>query len=242
MTKDDLYATECAKRGSFEFNEAVVGVFPDMLRRSIPGYQASIAAIGSLAGSRVQPGTRCYDLGCSLGAAALAMQRNVSVDGCQILAIDSSQAMISRCRELIDAEPPGGPDIELVLGDIRDTAIHNASLVVMNYTLQFIAPAHRDELMEKIACGLVADGVLVLSEKVVDDDSAVEQMLVDLHHDFKRGNNYSDLEISRKRNAIEDVLVPETTSAHFERLRRAGFRHVGIWLRYFNFVSIVAIR
>ena len=242
MPKDDLYATETADRGSFEFNEAVVGVFPDMLRRSIPGYEASIAAIGSLAGSCVQPGTNCYDLGCSLGAAALAMRRRVAVDGCRIIAIDNSPAMVTRCRELLDAEQPGGPDIELLLGDIRNAEIEHASLVVMNYTLQFLAPEHRDAMMRRIARGLVPDGVLVLSEKVVDEDPAVEKMMVDLHHDFKRGNNYSELEISRKRNAIEDVLVPETTTAHFDRLREAGFRHVGVWLRFFNFVSIVAIR
>jgi len=114
--------------------------------------------------------------------------------------------------------------------------------VVLNYTLQFLPLEDRETMIGRIAAGLNDGGLLVLSEKVVDPDPAIEALLVNLHHEHKRRNDYSQLEISRKRTALEDVLIPETVELHRTRLLRAGFRSAAVWLRYFNFVSIIAIR
>jgi tRNA (cmo5U34)-methyltransferase len=115
-------------------------------------------------------------------------------------------------------------------------------MVVLNYTLQFLAMDDRDLIMRSICNGLNDGGLLVLSEKVVDENESMEQLLIDLHHEHKRRNDYSALEISRKRAALENVLVPETVAAHHSRLAAAGFSHSAVWLRYFNFVSIIAIK
>ena len=245
MAEDRIYAQK-SDIEPFRFDTTVAAVFPDMLQRSIPGYAASIEAIGSLAARFVHPGTRCYDLGCSLGAATLAMRQAIqakAVPDCRILAIDNAPAMVERCREIVAADAAEtGPAVEVILGDIRDVAIRNASMVTLNYTLQFVEPPDRNKLIRRIHDGLNAGGVLVLSEKVVDPDPEIEQLLVDLHHEHKRRNRYSALEIARKRAALENVLLPETVAAHRTRLETAGFSRVGVWLRYFNFVSIVAIR
>jgi tRNA (cmo5U34)-methyltransferase len=243
MSRDTLYAPESAEIGPFEFTDEVARVFPDMLKRSIPGYAASIQAIGTLAAELVQPGSRCYDLGCSLGAATLAMRRNIEASGCRIIAVDNAPPMVSRCRDMLaEDQKPGQPEVSVIEANIQDVDITRASMVVMNYTLQFLPLAERSTMIGKIAEGLLPGGVLVLSEKVVDEDPAVEKTLQNLHIEFKRRNAYSDLEISRKRAAIENVLVPETVRTHKQRLTDAGFSHAGVWLRYFNFISIIAIR
>lgn len=243
MFRDEIYTSGSGRTGPFEFDEAVARVFPDMLRRSVPGYADTLRAIGDLARRYVRPDTQCYDLGCSLGAATLAIQKNVRAAGCRIVAIDNAPAMIERCRSVVAAEAdPQGPAVDVVEADVRTTAIENASMAVMNYTLQFLPVEERAGMLRRIAEGLHAGGVLVLSEKVVDPDPAIQELLVALHHDFKRRHAYSDLEISRKRAALENVLVPETVAVHRERLREAGFRGSGVWLRRFNFVSIVAFR
>lgn len=243
MSKDTIYATENLETGPFEFNEDVAQVFPDMLKRSIPGYAASIQAIGTLAANLVQPNSRCYDLGCSLGAATLAMRRNIKAAGCRIVAVDNAPAMVSRCRELLATDKKAGPaEVSVIEANLQDVEIARASMVVMNYTLQFLPLEERPAIIRKIAKGMNPGGVLVLSEKVVDEDPVVEETLQNLHHEFKRRNAYSDLEISRKRAALENILVPETVNTHKQRLTDAGFRHVGVWLRYFNFISIIAIR
>ena len=241
MSRDRIFAEVSAEAGAFEFNDDVADVFPDMLRRSIPGYAATIQAIGALASRYVQPGTRCYDLGCSLGAATLAMRQNIAVAGCQIVGVDLAPAMITRCREIIAADD-SDVDVSIVEDDVRQIAIEQASMVVMNYTLQFLSLEERDAMIGNIFDGLIDGGIFVLSEKVVDEDQEVEALLVQMHHEFKRQNAYSALEISRKRTALEDVLIPESIAAHRARLESAGFRHIGVWLRQFNFVSIIATK
>jgi len=240
MSEDRIYASDPGET-SFQFNEAVASVFPDMLKRSIPGYEASILAIGSLARQYVRENSRCYDLGCSLGAATLAMRHNIDGRDARIVAIDNAAAMISRCQKLVDADESSVP-VEVISADVRDATIENASMVVMNYTLQFLPIADRDEMIAGIFAGLNDGGIFILSEKVADEDETIENILVDLHHEQKRLNAYSESEISRKRAAIEDVLIPESLASHRTRLSNAGFRHVGVWLRVYNFVSLIAIK
>ncbi len=244
MTEDTIYKTD---KGSepFRFDDKVAKVFPDMLRRSIPGYAASIEAIGSLAATYVRAGTNCYDLGCSLGAATIAMRQGIGEPGCRIVAVDAAPAMIERGKAVLtkDVSPLASmTDVDFVLDDIRNIEIINASMVVLNYTLQFVDLADRDTLLRGICAGMNEGGILVLSEKVVDENPRMEKLLVDLHHEHKRRNDYSALEISRKRAALENVLIPETVSVHRARLKSAGFSHSAVWLRYFNFVSIIALR
>lgn len=242
MSKDEIYARGTEDNRPFEFNESVASVFPDMLRRSIPGYGASIEAIRWLAARYVRADTRCYDLGCSLGAATLAMREGLAQPGCSIIAIDNAPAMVERCRRRMAEAGPDEADITVVEADVRSVEIRQASMVVMNYTLQFLPVDERQAMMQKIADGLVDGGILVLSEKVIDEDDSIGALLIDLHHEYKRQNAYSDLEISRKRAALENVLVPDTLAAHRKRLGNAGFRHTGVLLRYLNFATLIAIR
>ena len=241
MAKDRIYASNNVRTGPFEFNEAVARVFPDMLRRSIPGYEATIECIGSLAERYVTPGSNCYDLGCSLGAATLAMRHMIRHEGCRIVAVDNAPAMVERCQGLVDSDDARVP-VDVRLSDVMDIAVERASMVVMNYTLQFLPASARQTLIDRIWAGMLPGGVFVLSEKAVDEDPLIESLLVDLHLEHKRRNDYSAMEIARKRTALENVLVPESLETHRARLRQAGFAHVGTWQRQFNFLSIVAIK
>ena len=249
MTQDRIYADEDdgepGREEPFRFNDAVAEVFPDMLRRSIPGYEASLEAIGALAARYVRPGTHCYDLGCSLGAASIAMRQGNRSGDCRIIAIDNAPAMVKRCKQIVAAEQEQSPDgarIEVIQGNIRDVTFSNASMVVLNYTLQFLPIDQRDEMIARIFGGLNDNGLLVLSEKVVDPDPHMQKLLVDLHHEHKRRNDYSALEVARKRAALENILMPESVPVHVDRLLRTGFSSAAVWLRHFNFVSIIAIR
>ena len=178
MNEDRIYADDGSAAEPFRFNDAVAEVFPDMLRRSIPGYGASLEAIGALASRYVQPGTRCYDLGCSLGAASIAMRQGIRTTGNTIIAIDSAPAMVERCREIVAADlerDPAAVPIDVVQGLIQDTVLANASMVVLNYTLQFLPVEQRDLMIARIFEGMVDGGLLVLSEKVVDPDPQMEE-------------------------------------------------------------------
>lgn len=241
INPDTIYANPLAEVSRFAFDQRVVDVFPDMIKRSVPGYATIINMIGNLAERYVQANTRCYDLGCSLGAATLAMRHRIQAADCKIIGVDNSAAMITRCQQVIAADS-GEIPVELVESQIQDIELHNASMAVLNFTLQFIPIEERLEMLRKICMGLNPGGVLIISEKVAFDDEPHQQLMTELHHNFKRANGYSDLEIAQKRAAIENYLVPETLEAHRQRLRQAGFSSVDVWFQCFNFASLIAIK
>ncbi|MDT8319350.1 MAG: carboxy-S-adenosyl-L-methionine synthase CmoA [Xanthomonadales bacterium] len=241
--KDRLFEEEITRPGDFVFDRRVVGVFPDMINRSVPGYGLIVPMIGMLARRYAMPDSLLYDLGCSLGAVSLAMRRAVAAPGARIVAVDQSPDMVERLQRILIEEVPAGLlPVEVLQRDIRALPIENASVVALNFTLQFIEPEDRGELLAGIARGMHKGGVLLLSEKICFDDPLEQHLQTDWHHDFKRAQGYSDLEIARKRDALENVLKPETLSYHRERLLEAGFERVYRWYQGFNFVSLVAFR
>lgn len=241
--RDRIYETAISEPGDFVFDDRVVKVFPDMINRSVPGYATIVAMTAMLARRYALPGSTLYDLGCSLGAVALAMQGAVTTPHTRILAVDNSPGMIRRLDEILAGRGvAGGPPVETLQQDILDTEIANASVVVLNFTLQFIDPAQRPVLLQRIADGLAPGGILVLSEKICFTDAAEQDLQTEWHHDFKRAQGYSELEIARKRDALENVMKPESLEQHRERLERSGFGHVYRWHQGFNFVSMVAFR
>jgi tRNA (cmo5U34)-methyltransferase len=238
--KDSLYANPLGNISAFKFDEAVVNIFPDMIQRSVPGYSTIISAIGLLAARFCRDHSVCYDLGCSLGAATLAMQQQISAKNCRIVAVDNSAAMIKRFQE--NLLPNIDPAIELICGDLRAQDIQQASVVVLNFTLQFIPLADRNQLLSRIYAGLLPGGILILSEKLAFDDPRQQSLQTDLHHLFKQAQGYSGLEISQKRTALENVLIPETFLTHKQRLIEVGFSSVEVWFQYFNFASMIALK
>ncbi len=241
MNKDKLYSESLAHIANFNFDAHVADVFPDMIERSVPGYRAIITMIETLTEHYAQPDSTLYDLGCSLGAATLSMRRGISADGCRIVSVDNSTAMTKRCRKALDRDL-SDPPVDVVCDDIRNVKINNASVVVLNFTLQFIPPKERAQLLEKIHNGMRPGGVLILSEKVRFADEHLNHLLTDIHHNFKRAHGYSDLEVSQKRSALENVLIPETIATHRERLMQAGFSSVDVWFQCFNFMSMLAVK
>ncbi|PHM49427.1 carboxy-S-adenosyl-L-methionine synthase CmoA [Xenorhabdus miraniensis] len=244
--RDSLFSAPIANLGDWSFDERVAEVFPDMVKRSIPGYSNIISMIGMLAERFVTPGSQIYDLGCSLGAATLSIRRAISADscdteGCRIIAVDNSPAMVERCRRHIDSFKASIP-VEVIEQDILDIDIQNASMVVLNFTLQFLHPADRQKMLDKIYAGLKPGGVLVLSEKFNFEDDQIGELLFNMHYDFKRANGYSELEISQKRSMLENVMRTDSVETHKSRLKQAGFQHVEVWFQCFNFGSLLAIK
>jgi tRNA (cmo5U34)-methyltransferase len=239
--RDRLYLDARESVPDFVFDKRVARVFPDMINRSVPGYGTIINMIGTLAAQYAKAGSSCYDLGCSLGAATLAIHSAIDTEGVTIIGVDNAQAMLQRAKENL-AQCHRDPPIALICKDIRDVAIDQASMVVLNFTLQFLPAEDRSGLLERIYAGMLPDGLLILSEKIVVPNDTAQHIFTEMHHGFKKAQGYSDLEISQKRSALEDVLIPESLACHIERLKTAGFSTVEVWFQCFNFVSLLAIK
>jgi len=239
---DNIYSTPLQKVDGFTFDAQVVQVFPDMIKRSVPGYEKIISTIGMITKRCGIEHTNLYDLGCSLGAATFAMRKGLEgKSNCKIIAVDNSSAMISQCQQILNAYKSDTP-VDVLCDDICNIKIENASVVVLNFTLQFLTPEKRLQLLTTIYNGLVSGGVLILSEKFVFNDPTSHQLLIDLHLDFKRNQGYSELEISQKRSSLENVLISDNLETHYQRLETAGFKHNSLYYQCFNFGSIVSIK
>lgn len=244
MNKDTIYSEKHQQIEAFRFDEKVASVFPDMLKRSVPGYALIQEMIGVLGKRYSQADSNLYDLGCSLGASCISMLANQNHASTRLIAIDNSKAMIEGCEKNIKAFCESNKiknSYEVICSNIENIDYHNASIINLNFTLQFILSENREKLLQQIYEGLLPGGILILSEKVHFEENK-DALLNELHHDFKRANGYSDLEISQKRSALENVLIRDSEELHHQRLKNIGFSQSLTWFQCFNFISMLAIK
>jgi len=234
--KDKLFSEPFSNIKSFAFDEKVVSVFPDMIKRSVPGYDTILKGIAMLAMKYVKPSSHVYDLGASLGAVSLTVDQAIGAQSVKIHAIDNSEPMVMAFQQSLSKVKQNN-QILIHLADIADTSISDASMVVSNFTLQFIPVKHRVALCHSIYSGLNKGGVFILSEKIQSSDT-----MIDYYHGYKKINGYSDMEIAQKRQALEDSLKPDSLDVWQQRLMAAGFKQIEVWFKAFNFISIVAVK
>ena len=240
MKKDRVFAQKKDKVIPFRFDETVTQVFDDMLQRSVPLYQESIQRQAQLMSRFYQPGTRVYDLGCSNGNLGLKILGEMADRPFSMVAVDSSAPMIRAYADRLQRYPHH--HVDLVCGMLENLKIENASVVLINLTLQFFSPNKRDQLINTIFKGMTAGGVLLLTEKVIHSSPLMDALQLDFYKCFKMENGYSQLEISQKRDALEKVLIPDTLDVHRHRIFNAGFASFDIWMKWFNFASMMAVK
>ncbi|THB78491.1 MAG: carboxy-S-adenosyl-L-methionine synthase CmoA [Desulfobacteraceae bacterium] len=241
MDKDNVFKKKMKEVPPFTFNEEVTRVFDDMLNRSVPLYRQGIKMTAKLARTLYQEGTCVYDLGCSHGNLGITLLDIFEDIPFKMIGIDSSEPMIDKyLQRLKQRQIPG--DVQLFCDRIENIGIDNASVVVINLTLQFLEPSVRDRVITRVFEGLNPGGVLLLTEKIVHQDLGYTDFQNEFYQSFKLENGYSRLEISQKRDALEKVLIPETVEAHEKRIRNAGFVFFDIWLKWFNFASMIAFK
>mgnify|MGYP006135988995 FL=1 len=224
---------------NFRFDESVVEVFDDMVKRSVPGYDSMIQMVGLVARMYGKDNTNYYDLGSSTGAITLAISLNNNHKNNKFIAIDNSPDMVKKCQKNLSKKID---NLEVICEDINETTIQNASIVVLNLTLQFVEVSKRAPLLKKIYDGLNPGGVLIISEKIHFDDNENQEQITQLHLDFKRANGYSELEIANKRQAIENVLISENKKTHIDRLKQCGFKEASCYFQCLNFASFLSVK
>ncbi len=232
--KDKVFTEAIEKK--FEFDQAVASVFDDMLDRSIPFYNEVQRLVIDIILAEQGDGKTVLDLGSSTAQFLLELNAGMTTD-MKLVGIDNSEAMLDRARQKAQAF---GVNIELELGDILTYDYNSCDFVISNYTLQFIRPMQRLELIKKIFNGLERGGLFIFSEKVIFDDKRLDKEMIDIYYDFKRTHGYSEFEISQKREALENVLVPFTIKENIEMCAKAGFTDVQTVFQWANFVTFVA--
>ncbi len=227
----------------FEFNENVAHVFDDMAERSIPWYREVQRMITTLGLTFYRQGSNIYDLGCSTGTTmALLSQafKERQIKDYRIIGIDNSEPMCHEAREKL--RPYAQGDVTVQCADLEETAIENASVVIMNYTLQFVDPLSREDLIKKIYKGLNHNGVLIVSDKTLQSHTDTSRIFIDNYYHMKRQNGYSEMEIARKREALENVLIPYRVEEERDLFLKSGFEGVDLFFTWFNFSSFICLK
>lgn len=233
---DKVFAKPIKKQ--FEFDEEVAAVFDDMLARSVPYYKESQEITEFFVHKNLQEKGIVYDLGCSTASLLLKIHRGLQVDA-ELIGLDNSEAMLVQARRKCEAY---GADIEVFNADILEYPYKQADVFISNYTLQFIRPLVREELVKKIAAALKKEGVFLFSEKVISHQSKLNKDLIECYYDFKKNQGYSEYEIVQKREALENVLVPYSEEENIKMAKNAGFSHCEVVFRWANFATFIAIK
>lgn len=240
MKKDDIFLN-FPEQTPFEFNDTVASVFDDMIQRSVPFYSEIIRNQAILTSRFYRDNTMIYDLGCSNGNYASAVISEMKDRDFKLTAIDNSSPMIDLFIKRTDGFGSAGR-IEALVADIRGINFVKSSVIVANLTLQFIPPHHRDDIIGRIYESLVPGGIFLLTEKTVNSNSKLAELQQEIYYGFKERNGYSTIEITRKREALENVLIPETVECHEKRLHNAGFEKIELWFKWYHFAAFLCVK
>lgn len=240
--RDNVFNFPGSGKRPFEFNAQVAAVFDDMVSRSVPFYREVLRMTAELAHDFYQPGTQIYDLGCSTGALLPHIEEQFAGLPYLYSGIDSSNDMIVKANLHCPRINAGAMKAEFTVADITAVDFKPASVIVSNYTFQFLKPLARQALLRRIYTALKNDGCLLLSEKCLEDSADVSRLYADHYHAMKARNGYSELEIAEKREALENVLIPFRVSENIEMLREAGFSPVSIFFKCYGFTSFLALK
>jgi tRNA (cmo5U34)-methyltransferase len=236
MKKDNIFNHPQDRIPPFEFNDNVVAVFEDMINRSVPFYSEIVRRQVQLAARFYKDGTKIWDLGCSHGNFGLGFAALMAGKPFQLIGIDSSQPMLDKYSSRLQ-KMGGLRSIELLCSDVMDVELSKASVVVLNLTMQFLDPGYRDQLISKIFEALVPGGVLLITEKIVHEDDYLDELQQAFYYRYKTENGYSRMEISQKRDALENVMIPDSVEVHQKRFTESGFTQYDLWLKWFNFAA-----
>ena len=237
--KDIVFKETFTKPSDFKFNKKVAVVFDDMVSRSVPFYEEMQRMIGELAADHFQVNTNIYDLGCSTGTTLLQMDQSIP-EHIRFVGVDDSNDMLEKCRQKLKEAGFNRP-FNLEHADLNsNVTISHASIVVLCLTLQFVRPINREKLLKKIFEGLVDNGVVIIIEKILAEDSNFNRDFIKYYYDLKRRRDYSEMEISQKRESLENVLIPYKLSENIILLKEAGFRTYEIFFKWYNFSGIIA--
>ena len=241
MGRDKIFSAKRPLVADFDFGKKTAAVFDDMLDRSVPFYAEVQRMIGEIAVDFAAEETTVYDLGCSTCNTFLTLDR-ILPGNIRFVGIDSSPEMLKRGREKLEKHGIRRP-YELICADLnKPLPIENASVTIMNLTLQFVRPLHRHRLIESVAKGTRRDGCLVLIEKVLSRDSTLNRFFIKYYYAFKKRQGYSKLEISQKREALENVLIPYRVEENRELLLNSKFTQFDVFFKWYNFCGMIAVK
>ena len=241
MKTDQVFKEPMNKSTDFKFDAQVANVFNDMVSRSVPYYLEMQRMMAEIIPDYVQPNSSVYDLGCSTGTTLLSLDKLLDQSVC-FVGVDSSAEMIENSNGNFRSSGVTRP-YDLITADLyKPFKITDASVVILCLTLQFIRPLYRQKMLESVYQQMNEGACLILIEKILAEDADLNRQFINYYYNLKRRNSYDEMEISQKREALENVLIPYKLSENIAMLEESGFTKTEVFFKWYNFAGIIAIK
>ncbi|MCX7098154.1 MAG: carboxy-S-adenosyl-L-methionine synthase CmoA [Methylococcales bacterium] len=245
MIEQDRVFLETDRAEDFAFDERVAKVFDNMVSRSVPFYNEVQRIQSDLVMDFLpEDGGVVLDLGCSTGTTVEYLSQHPKCPAStHFVGYDNSESMLDKARDKLSAQLAAN-QVTLITADLsRLPALPTCNVVILNWTLQFVRPIDREKLLTSIYEALQPGGIVLLSEKILVNDPVLNRLYIDHYLQFKISQSgYSDVENQRKREALENVLIPYRLDENYELLERAGFGRIGTFFQWFNFACLIAVK
>ena len=232
------------KRGGWSFEGTVADTFDDHVSKSVPGYTEGHKIVAGLADFFISDNSKVYEIGCSTGTLIhkLATECEGKKD-INYIGLDVVDSMIKLAIEKHSSiKLHSDCSLEFEQADIMEYPLHKSSFIVCYYTVQFIHPSIRQQVIDKIYEALNWGGALVMFEKVRGADARFQDILTGLYHDYKMEVGYSPEEVVAKSQSLRGVMEPFSVKGNLDLLSRAGFQDIETVYRNICFQGFLAIK
>lgn len=215
--------------------------FDSHVRRSVPFYEEGHGLVVQLSDFFVKRDSVCYELGSATGALTkkLAERHSKSV---KWVGLDSEAAMVAQAKTSLDASDKKPGNVQFLNEDINLFPYEPSDFMVSYYTVQFVPPRLRQELLNRVYQSLNWGGAFVLFEKVRGADARFQDILTNLYTDYKLQQGYEPQEIIAKSRSLKGVLEPFSTQGNIDLLKRAGFADIMTIFKYVCFEGFLCIK
>jgi tRNA (cmo5U34)-methyltransferase len=225
------------KTGAWSFGGKVPNKFESHIAKSVPLYLEGHQIIVRLSDYFLKEESVCYDIGCSTGNLLNKISQHTNKKKIKLYGIEKEKSMYKYASSKIKEK-----NIKFINKDFRSIATKKSDLIISYYTLQFINPSIRQNILTKIFKTLNWGGAFIMFEKIRGNDARFDNMLNSLYLDFKEDNKLSVKDILLKSKSLRGVLEPFSDSGNLGLIKRAGFKDVQTIMQSLCFKGYLCIK
>jgi tRNA (cmo5U34)-methyltransferase len=230
-----------AERGNWKFSGETCANFDEHVSKSVPLYNEGHQLVCDMSDFFTKPDSVIYEVGCSTGSLTMRLaEHNKNKPDARFVGVDIEPDMIEVANK--KAQAHGDLNIEFISDDMINVEMDMADMIICYYTVQFVRPSIRQDLINKLYQNLNWGGSLLLFEKVRGADARFQDILTALYTDYKLRAGYSADDIVTKSRSLKGVLEPFSSQANVDMLKRAGFSDINTVLKYLCFEGFMAIK
>ncbi len=226
-----------ANNAHWNFQGKTVDNFENHIKKSVPFYEEGHELIVQISDYFIKNDSICYELGCAVGKLSYKLSCRHKNKNALFIGIDIEKDMIAKAKKSYQ-----NPNLKFIQHDINTINFKSADMFVAYYTIQFIHPKFRQELINNIYKNLNWGGCFIMYEKVRANDARFQDIFTGLYTEFKLSNGYTPDEILSKTRSLKGVLEPFSSNANIDMLKRAGFVDIISIQKYINFEGFLAIK